>query len=221
MANNTYDYSSMIKPPSELGMSSEGSIGALSRDIDGLIAYTEVLVSGKSKASRTGNALGNKYFLNTGAECSAKDTKQQTERYIYINNIPTGNIPLISSAMGVNFKDFKGLIPGITGNLGALNPFALVSAFSAGSNPECQKITMETIDVKNNKSKETHYVTTVDIAGIDSCLFADKRNPITKKKCTETFADYSSDNIQTIETPHFVVLASLSLFLLYRVMDKE
>jgi hypothetical protein len=214
----SYNYSAMIKAPSELGMSSEGSIGALSRDIDGLIAYTEVLVSGKSKASRGGGALGNKYFLDTGAECLAKDTKQQTERYIYINNVPTGNIPLISSAMGTNFTDFKGLIPGITGNLSALNPFALVGAFSAGSNPECQKITMETIDVNNNKSQETHYVTLADIEGTDACLFPNKRNPITNKKCSEAFSDYRESNL---ETPYFLALATLSLFILYRVMESR
>jgi hypothetical protein len=218
--NQGYDYSKQIKAPSELGMSSDGNIGALSRDIDGLIAYTEILVSGKSKASRTGGALGNKYFLNTGAECLAKDTKQQTERYIYINNIPTGNIPLISSAMGTNFKDFKGLIPGITGNLGALNPFALVGAFSAGSNPECQKITMDTVDVNNNKSSETHYVTLADIEGTDACLFPNKRNPITNKKCSESFTDYANDGV-SLDAPHFIGLAVLSLFILYRVMDKE
>ena len=215
-----YDYSSKIKAPSELGMSSEGSIGALSRDIDGLIAYTEVLVSGKSKASRSGGALGNKYFLDTGAECRASDTNQQAERYIYINNVPTGNIPLISSAMGTNFTDFKGLIPGITGNLAALDPFALVGAFTAGSNPECQQITMETVDVNNNKSKETHYVTLADIEGTDACLFPDKRNPITNKICSEAFtsSDYR-ENEFSIETPHFIALAALSLFVLYRAMD--
>lgn len=219
MADHSYSYSSMIKAPSELGMSSNGSLGALSNDINGLIAYTEVLVSGKSKASRGGGALGNKYFLDTGAECLAKDTNQQTERYIYINNVPTGSIPLISSAMGTNFTDFKGLIPGITGNLSALNPFALVGAFTAGSNPECQQITMETIDVNNNKSKETHYVTTADVRNIDACLFPNKRNPVTNQKCSESFTDYNADS--KIETPHFIGLAILSLFLLYRVMDKE
>ena len=213
----SYNYSSMIKAPSELGMSSNGSIGALSNDINGLIAYTEVLVSGKSKASRSGGPLGNKYFLDTGAECNAKDTKQQTERYIYINNVPTGNIPLISSAMGTNFTDFKGLIPGITGNLSALNPMALMSAFTAGSNPECQQITMETIDVNNNKSKETHYVTVADITNTDACLFPNKRNPITNQKCSESFSNADSE----MEAPHFIGLAILSLFVLYRVMDKE
>ena len=218
--NHTYDYSAMIKAPSELGMSSNGTFSALSNDITGLIAYTEVLVSGKSKASRAGGALGNKYFLDSGAECLAKDTNQQTERYVYINNVPTGSIPLISSAMGTNFTDFKGLIPGITGNLSALDPLALVGAFTAGSNPECQQITMETIDVNNNKSQESHYVTTADISNIDSCLFPNKRNPVTNQRCYESFVDNNSDDT-VIETPHFIGLAVLSLFLLYRVMDKE
>lgn len=218
MANHNYDYSKQIKAPSELGMSSNGSLSALSNDINGLISYTEILVSGKSAASRSGGALGNKYFLETGAECLANDTNQQANRYIYVNNVPTGNIPLISSAMGTNFTDFKGLIPGITGNLAVLNPFALVSAFTAGSNPACQPITMQTIDVNNNKSTETHYVTVADIENTDACLFPNKRNPVTNARCTEAF---DNETESPLDPPHFIGLSVLALFILYRVMNKE
>lgn len=47
-------------------MSSKGSISAVSKDINGLISYVEVLVTGKSKASASGGPLGNKFFKNRG-----------------------------------------------------------------------------------------------------------------------------------------------------------
>jgi hypothetical protein len=57
----------------------------------------------------------------------------------------------------------------------------------SGTTPDCQEITMQTIDVNNNKSSETHFVTLVDINNMDPCLFPDKKNPVTKEKCREAF----------------------------------
>ena len=48
----TYNYAKQVKTPKEIGMSSRGDMGALAQDVAGLIAYTEVLVSGQGKASR-------------------------------------------------------------------------------------------------------------------------------------------------------------------------
>ena len=81
-----------------------------------------MLVSGGGKASATGQPLGNKFFLKTGGKCTDKSTGQDVDRYIYINNVPVGNIPFISSGAGVNFSEFKGLIPGTISNLNAFNP---------------------------------------------------------------------------------------------------
>ena len=95
--------------------------------------------------------------------------------------------------MGVNFSEFKGLIPGTISNLNAFNPTTMFQAFLAGTTPECQEITMETIDIYNNKSVETHYVTLVDIKNMDPCIFSNKTNPITKEKCKETFTDMNKN----------------------------
>ena len=71
-----YPYYKNIKTPKEIGMSSKGSLTALGNDINGLIQYVELLVSGNSKASATGKPLGNKFFLQTGAKCVDTTTKQ-------------------------------------------------------------------------------------------------------------------------------------------------
>ena len=220
-----YPYYKNIKTPQEIGMSSKGSLTALGKDIDGLIQYVELLVSGNSKASATGKPLGNKFFLQTGAKCVDTKTKEQMDRYIYINNVPVGNIPFISSGMGVNFSEFKGMIPGMMGNLNALNPFSIMQAFMSGTTPDCQEITMETIDINNNKSSETHFVTLVDINNMDPCLFPDKTNQITKEKCREAFT--TSDDMSpklpddTIDQIYFASLAGVGIYILYKFMLKN
>ena len=66
----SYDYWKSIKQPSEMGMSPGFSLGALATNVDGLLSYVEVLISGTGKASVTGRPLGNKFFLKTTGKCS-------------------------------------------------------------------------------------------------------------------------------------------------------
>jgi hypothetical protein len=226
----SYPYYKYIKTPSELGMSDEGSLEQMGKDINGLISYVELLVSGNSKASSTGQALGNKFFLKTGGKCKDTKTSQDVDRWVYINNVPTGNIPFISSGIGVNFSEFKGLIPGTISNLNAFNPSGIYQSFLSGSKPDCQEITMETIDIYNNKSTESHYVTVTDIKNMDPCIFSDKKNPLTQQNCRETFSNmeetlnqvYSTYKIpdDTIVKTYFASLGILGMYLLYRLMEK-
>jgi hypothetical protein len=229
----TYPYYNNIKTPSQIGMSDKGTIQQMSKNINGLIEYVELLVSGNSEASATGGPLGNKFFLKTGAKCAAVDncsdpndpsTCQKVDRYMYINNVPEGNIPFISSGLGVNFSEFKGLIPGAMGNLNVLNPFAIMRAFLSGSNPPCQTITMTTINTDNVKSSESHYVTLVDIANMDPCSFPNNTNPVTGKKCKETFqtlrpAPAMPDD--PIAQAYFASLGVVGIYILYRIMEKS
>jgi hypothetical protein len=219
----TYPYYQNIKTPNQIGMSDQGSLSALGKDIDGLIQYVEVLVSGQSKASATGGPLGNKFFLQTGAKCNDIDSGKQVDRYIYVDNVPVGNVPFISQGLGVNFSEFKGLIPGAMGNLNVLNPFAIMQSFLSGATPPCQEITMETIDNNNNSSSETHYVTLTDIQNMDPCTFSNGINPSSKKKCSETFQLLDNPG-RLPEDPvvqlYFACLAAIGLYLLYRFMEK-
>lgn len=181
-----YNYADGIKNPTELGMSSKGSIKTLGKDIDGLVSYIEVLVTGKSNASKTGGPLGGKFFMKTGGKCVDKITGQETDRYVYMNNVPQGNIPLLSSSSGMKFDDMRGLIPGAMGNLAAFNPFNLLGAFAAESTPECQQITLETIDSNNSKTSGTYFVATADIKKMDPCefkYFMGGMNPETGAMC--------------------------------------
>jgi len=224
----SYPYYKNIKTPSEIGMSDKGTLKALGNNIDGLINYVEVLVTGKSKASTTGGPLGNKFFLQTGAKCIDTKTDEQVARYIYVNNIPQGNIPFISSGLGVNFSEFKGLIPGTMSNLNVLNPFNILQSFLSGGTPPCQELTMETVDVNNNKSSETHYVTLVDIGNMDPCSFSDKINPESGKKCKESFSSFNLNESSefpfpsdTFDQMYFAGLGGVGIYILYKLMEKS
>ena len=222
-----YPYYKYIKAPSDIGMSGKGSLSQLGKDIDGLIGYVEILVSGGGKASATGKPLGNKFFLKTGGKCTDKATRQDVDRYIYIDNVPSGNIPFITSGLGVNFSEFKGLIPGTISNLNAFNPMQMFQSFLAGSKPDCQELTMETIDIYNNRSTESHFVTLVDIQNMNPCTFKTRSNPVTGVKCKETFTNLNS-NEQYYKIPkdpisqlYFASLGVFGIYIMYRIMAKN
>ena len=228
----TYPYYKNIKTPTDIGMSDKGTIQQMAKNIDGLIQYVELLVTGDSKASATGKPLGNKFFLKTGAKCAAIDsctdpndesTCQKVDRFIYVDNVPSGNIPFISSGLGVNFAEFKGLIPGAMGNLNVLNPFAIMRAFLSGSNPPCQQITMQTITTDNIRSSETNYVTLADIQNMDPCIFTNKKNPVTGQNCKETFQNLQPEVLMPsdpLAQVYFTSLGVVGLYILYRLMEK-
>ena len=58
-----YSYLRFIKSPSEMGMSDAGNLPTIEKDINGLIAYVELLVDGPSKASKAQNLLVKKIVL--------------------------------------------------------------------------------------------------------------------------------------------------------------
>lgn len=72
----SYDYWKSIKQPSEMGMSPGFSLKALATNVDGLLSYVEVLISGSGNASVTGKPLGNKFFLKTTGQCSETTAEQ-------------------------------------------------------------------------------------------------------------------------------------------------
>jgi hypothetical protein len=220
-----YPYYKYIRTPEELGMSGKGTLSQLGKDIDGLKSYVQLLVSGDGKASSTGNPLGNKFFLKTGGKCKDKQTGEDQDRYIYINNVPQGNIPIISSGMGVDFSNFKGLIPGTMSNLNAFNPMYIFPSFLGGYKPDCQELTMETIDIYNNKSTETNYVTLIDINNMDPCSFSNGTNPVNGSKCVETFSNLNDSYSMYTDDPicqfYFGALGILSIYILYGIMSKN
>ena len=179
-----YKYYQNISTPSEMGMSGKGNLKTLGNDLEGLMAYVQLLISGQGNASKTGQPLGNKYFLQTKAQCREETTNQIVPRSIYINNIPMGSIPFIGTGMGMDFTEFRGILPGMVEDLDAFNPEGIFQAFEGGATPPCKELTMETVNNENQIGYSSGYVTLSDISDIDPCLFPDGKNPVTQNQCT-------------------------------------
>ena len=226
-----YKYYDFINTPSELGMGSSGSMSTIENNIAGLIAYVSLLSSGDSKASKTGGPLGNKFFLETGATCKDVASGELVTRSLYINNVPDGSIPFISQGLGdVKFTEFKGLIPGTLSNLAQINPMQIFGAFMSGTNPDCQSISMETIDVNSIKKTAAGFVTNNDIKAMNSCWFPNGTNPVTGAVCKETFTtmngqdldyDFSTIPKDPIVKLYYTSLSLLLLYIFYRVFKER
>jgi hypothetical protein len=228
-----YEYYKKIKTPTQLGMGSKGTFSQLGKDISGLIKYVEVLVTGRSGAQTKQTPLGDRFFLKTGAQC--KDpTGALQHRWIYIDNIPSGDIPIITSALDNNFTDFEGLIPGAISKMNDLNPNHFLTAFVSGSEPPCRNVTLNTVDVNDVSSFDSQFVSDYDISSINPCAFQDRKNPITNKRCREGFQDMTTNVwsntapsqtknslVNIIDTSYYTSLTALLLFILYRLLTKN
>lgn len=210
--SQNYPYHENIKSPSQLGASTKGDMATLGKDIEALQDYVGVLVSGHTKANVGGGPLGNKYFMDTTGTCKDESGTEQ-KRYVYINNIPDGDIPLISSAMGQSLTQFEGLVPGILEDIAYINPAKLFTAFTESTT--CQQITMETKDVSNNITTESQYVTNDDIKDYNPCWFPTKKNPVTGVTCKEGMKN------PTDVTLYYAGLGGLGVYLMYKLLNKR
>jgi hypothetical protein len=230
-----YQYFKFIKSPEEMGMSADGSLGTLARDIGGLIGYVELLVAGGGSASKVGGPLGNKFFLKTGAKCTDLASGNKVTRSIYVNNVPDGSIPFLTSALdGQKMSEFKGLVPGTMSNLAHINPMQMFGAFMSGSNPDCQEITMETIDVNNIHDMQSAHIIVDDINAMDKDWFPNKTKPaiLAKKVVTEQFttlhgattlhaADYSKMPNDRLVKLYYSALGLLGLYIFLKMFKKK
>ena len=145
---DNYPYYNYIKTPVDLKMSTKGDLATVGKDIIGLGAYAATLATGGDLngtwATTVKRPLGNKYFLQSGGKCNDVKTELEVDRYIYVNNVPMGRIPFISSLINANFTDMRGLIPGTIEQLNVFNPVAIIRGLASGSKPDCQELTMQT-----------------------------------------------------------------------------
>jgi hypothetical protein len=125
----SYSYADHVPAPSSLGIGTDGSFSQLGTNMDGIGTYISTMIDGDPP-------LGNQYFVNTGATCTAPDGSLQP-RYNYVNNKPSiGDI--LPSGMSEIGSGIHGLIPGIIGDIEGLNPLYLINSLIADSSPACE-----------------------------------------------------------------------------------
>ena len=308
----TYLYHKNIMAPDEIGMTPEGSLDALVKNVAGLVSYGQVLITGDGHANAKVNreerdeVLGDKFFMKTMGTCypikvdvnkkpisveyteggptgktctkpgtSIEDVKcdfiyynvkekpgdpdaklvewdgnkaRHTEnRYIYIDNLPTGAIPGLGTLKGM-----RGLIPGMIENLGAFNPMGLLNSITAPSVPPCVKLNMETIEFKDEGDNsadwhhkygtDAHHVALSDVYDLKPCSFvvggtvgknpiSDRESSECPKHSSETFKNLfnreKDDNtILKLKDKPIAKLFNMSFgllmaYLLWKVLQKE
>lgn len=222
-----YNYGAFIKSPGELGVTADVNgwgIDQISNNMGGLIDYIEnVLITGEgsgnmgyslSDPTQGKRPLGNAYFFSSGLKCMQDGNK--VDAYMYMNNVPLGNIPLISSlAGGKDFKDLRGLLPGMFEDLEGFDPREFLTALEINESESCvypilpvTNITEagDNYDILNGKPR-TYYENDpdTDTSGnrpmflsyakrIDPCLFkpdeyGNQVNKFTSKQCTQGFTN--------------------------------
>jgi hypothetical protein len=240
LGKSAYNYFNKIKAPAQMGMSTDGSIGALTDDVAGLIAYVELLAFGGGEASVPGGPLGNKYFMQTASKCVDAQGKEQA-RYVYINNIPDGKFQLLPSDTGMtlSMSAFEGLIPGVVEDILKLNPMYLFQAFTEGAKPKCTEVTLPVgsagepgvnpPDCSAPGSCESHYVLDVDIESMDSSWFPPSAPKPALSEGFSTLAEASrrarsgsgSDTADAVVTAWHAALGALGVFLLFKVLTRR
>jgi hypothetical protein len=169
-----------------MGMTDAGNLEAIETDINGLIAYVDLLIDGTSRASKAPNngPLGSQYFVETTAKCNLIDKvsgiSTSVPRSIYVNNIPNGGI---GAAPGANLPEFRGLIPGMMSGMNTLDPARMAESLADSDTPECISVTLNVLDDKNQTVPSTNYVTLTDAKYIDPCSFTYCVNPVTNGVC--------------------------------------
>ena len=215
-----YKYYSYTATPAELTMSTTGTISATDNNVNQLINYIQMMIQGTGTANLNprghGYPMGNAFFLKTGGQCTEVSDCNNVptpspggplvDRYLWINNIPNGSIPFLTSHAGIQFTDFTGLIPGMMEDLGALNPMEIIKGFMEGNNPPCQQITMDTVGQPPGGSvalavPKTLHVACGDIENIAPCDFpGGGGNPVTKVPCRATFTTLEDMKEQGLDT---------------------
>ena len=109
----SYNYSDQVLDPGRLKVSGSGSVDSLWKDVGALAFYVDTLTFGRKtvsspfKNAKNQQPLGNKFFVKTG-KCGNDSVEQckGSDRYIYINNVPTGKIPCLDQ-LGIKLPIYK------------------------------------------------------------------------------------------------------------------
>ena len=174
-----FNYVKHIRDPQDMQLAVSGNMWQFGNDVAAIGDYIALLIAGPSRANKRGDGtdgisqrpLGDSFMMETGATCT--DVKAEipgslVPRSIFVNNIPVGNIPLLSS-MSKDFSSFRGLVPGVAQDLEVLNPIAFAEGLMDGGAPPCVHVTLPTINREGQVVDASGYLTLTDLKNMDPC----------------------------------------------------
>ncbi len=126
------DYSAMIRTPEALGVGDSGDISQVFTNAAAVGSYVQQLT--------TGPLLGNASFAETGGMCKAPNGSV-IPRWSYVNNRMRGADVLpenMTRVLGGSADAFNGIIPGMFGDIKALNPVTPLNALILDGIPPCK-----------------------------------------------------------------------------------
>ena len=241
-----YSYSEHIRGPgcTDGGYcySSKGS--KIVHNTEGLLATVRILIEGDGDLVKGDTPMGAYAFLETGATCKDSTTGKTVPRYSFVDFRPSGNIPFLSSAAGIDLSVLKGLIPGMVETAAMISPSAILTAFSEGPTPSCTEIRMLAMDNSSNVNVESRHVIDTDLAAMDPCWFSAtqtgkftiKSKEVSKKKRTNPYTGDKCEGFQNLNTSpldysklpednfikiYYTVMTLFLLYLLLKVFLKK
>ena len=136
-----YDYSQYIKTPAEIGMGKGGSIGDVTADIGGLMAYISLIIDGGGEAQKPPyEGCQGEECVGLGAQgCGATMGKVKVDgksvtRSLYYNYRPGGS--------GIMPSGMKGLLPGVLDIFSQISITQLIGALTGPATPVGINITL-------------------------------------------------------------------------------
>jgi hypothetical protein len=231
----SFDYLKQIKSPAARGVSSEGTMDQVFTNTGAITGYVNDLILGPP------GGFGNQMFSDTGGKCKAPDGTV-VHRWTWVNNKMGATDA--AAILGTSFQDavggngMDGIVPGIGGDIAAMNPLKIMNAMVLDGIPPCQAFTCPVTDEYGvNVGKETHFLSPSLELNMRGCkpasgtetqeaLNADKARmkAAAAAKKGEPFAPYFPGSygpnvlVSTDPTPAIVLGVAFALFLGYVAM---
>lgn len=149
----SFDYTATTVPPSAKGVSDDGNIGQVFTNAGAIGSYVNDLIFGGN------DPYGNAMFVQTGGMCKAPGGTD-VPRWSYVNNKLSGQDgmpPSVASAMGG--MRFNGILPGMFGDIAALNPTKTMNALKLDGVPPCELYQCGVTDaIGNGIGAQRHFI---------------------------------------------------------------
>ena len=231
----SYDYLKNIQSPAAKGVSSAGTMDQVFTNTGAIAGYVNDLIAGPT------GGFGNQFFSDTGGKCKAPDGTI-VHRWSWVNNkmiaTDAGAILGPSFQRAVEGNGIDGIVPGIGGDIAAINPLKIMNAMVLDGIPPCQAFTCPiTDDAGANRDSQTRFLTPsleLNMRGCKIATAAEAQKALNADKARmkaveaaakrgEKFTPYFSDSyspnvlVDTDPTPAIVLGVAVALFLGYVV----